>query len=79
MRRAFAEQGRPGVHESHVFARSAAESPGSRAESLTLPGFAGFAAAQAHWNIPAAKKAFESLSFLFAGFLGFAAPVKAAQ
>ncbi|MDX8541494.1 hypothetical protein RFM23_28115 [Mesorhizobium abyssinicae] len=57
----------------------AIESPASRGESFTLLGFAGFAAAQAHWNIPAAKKAFESLSFLFAGFLGFAAAVEAAH
>ncbi|MEZ2330155.1 hypothetical protein AB6802_10540 [Mesorhizobium sp. RCC_202] len=37
------------------------------------------AAAQTRWNIPTAGKAFESLSFLFAGFLGFAAPASAAH
>jgi len=79
MRSALVEHGQPGVRESHFFARPAAESPSPHGESFALPRFAAFVAAQACWNIPAAKKAFESLSFLFAGFLGFAVPVEVAH
>jgi hypothetical protein len=69
----------PAVCESHVFSRFAANGPLSRAEGVVFLGLSAFAAAQACWNIPVGSKAFESLSFLFAGFLGFAAPARAAH
>jgi len=67
------------VCESHVFSQLAANDPLSRAEDVVFLGLAAFSVPQARWNIPAGSKAFESLSFLFAGFLGFAAPAGAAH
>jgi len=67
------------VCESHIFSRLAAGDPVPPAEGIVFLGLVAFAAAQARWNIPTARKTFESLSFLFAGFLGFAAPACAAH
>ncbi|WP_189400937.1 MULTISPECIES: hypothetical protein [unclassified Mesorhizobium] len=50
-----------------------------RAESIVFLCFVALKIAQAAWNVSNAAPAFESVSFLFAGFLGFAAPARAAH
>ncbi|WP_167498500.1 MULTISPECIES: hypothetical protein [unclassified Mesorhizobium] len=50
-----------------------------RAESIVFLCFTALKMAQAVWNVSNAATAFESLSFLFAGFLGFVALARAAH
>ncbi|TIU88068.1 MAG: hypothetical protein E5V74_19955 [Mesorhizobium sp.] len=62
-----------------LFDRPAGTPPLLHAESIVFLCFAALKMAQAAGNVASAAPAFESLSFLFAGFLGFAAPARAAD
>ncbi|MDX8477444.1 hypothetical protein RFN28_02995 [Mesorhizobium sp. VK24D] len=50
-----------------------------RTESIVFLWFAALGNVPTAWNVSDAGKAFESLSFLFAAFLGFAASAEAAN
>ncbi|RWE76065.1 hypothetical protein [Mesorhizobium sp.] len=56
-----------------------AGAPLLHAESIVFLCFTALKMAQLAWNVSNATPAFESLSFLFAGFLGFAALARAAD